>query len=153
MSLGYHLVKSRLFLGCKLHTWHGGKLAWIDGIGLRRLWQGVVVDVVDNKVLPRYTVHNRVFFSKWSDYPATAIQACERDTDGFSSNNSCIVSKQSSIAIPLDKSPYEYSYKFLFTRKNEAKSEETFILDKESLLEIKQRKLNSMEENSNRQSR
>ena len=117
------------------------------------LWQGVVVDVEDNKVSPRYTVHNRVFFSKWSDYPATAIQACERDDDGFSSNNSCIVSKESVIAIPLNKSPYEYSYKFLFTRKNEAKSEESFILDKESLLQIKQRKVDAAEENSSHRSR
>ena len=104
------------------------------------LWQGIVVDVEGNTVSPRYTVHHRVFFSRWDDFSASAVQACERDPDGFSTESNCITSKSESITIPEEKSPFDYSYKFLFTRKNESKSEESFMLDRNSLVEIEERK-------------
>ena len=104
------------------------------------LWQGIVVDVEGATVLPRYTVHHRVFFSRWDDFPASAVQACERDPDGFSTESNCITSREKSITIPEEKSPYDYSYKFLFTRKNESKPEESFILDKNSLVQIEERR-------------
>ena len=69
------------------------------------LWEGIVVDVEGNTVSPRYTVHHRVFFSRWDDFSASAVQACERDPDGFSTESNCITSKSKSIAIPKKNRP------------------------------------------------
>ena len=69
------------------------------------LWQGIVVDVEGNTVSPRYTVHHRVFFSRWDDFSASAVQACERDPDGFSTESNCITSKSESITIPEENRP------------------------------------------------
>ena len=103
------------------------------------LWQGVVVDVEDNTVAPKYTIHHRIFFSRWDDFPATAIKACLLGSDGFSSDASCVVFKGPVATIPEGKTPYDYSYKFQFSTKSESKAEESFLLDKDSLLNVQPR--------------
>ena len=93
-------------------------------------WSGVVVEVDGNRVSPRFTLQNRVFFSRWKDFHAYAIQACKSSRTGFTPKQpECSEEKGRSITVPEGTSPFDYSYKFKF-KKDGTDMQESFALTK-----------------------
>lgn len=90
-------------------------------------WAGVVVEVDGNSVKPRFVVQNRIFFSRWKNYDAYAIQACRKAQTPGSDSQNCLESKSISIEIPEGSTPYQYSYKFKY-KKDGADQQEEFTL-------------------------
>ena len=91
-------------------------------------WSGVVVEVNENKVSPRFTIQNRVFFSRWKDFHAYAIQACKNSGTGFTPEEpECVEEKGRSLTVPEGTKPFEYSYKFKF-KKDGTDMQESFVL-------------------------
>ena len=73
-------------------------------------WSGVVVELSGNQVSPRFTVQNRVVFSRWKDFHAYAIQACKNSSTGFTPEEpDCIEEKGRSLTVPEGTTPFEYS--------------------------------------------
>ena len=101
------------------------------------LWQGVVVEVNQNSVSPRFVTHRRVFFSSWRDFYPSAIKACKLDSDGFESVDDCFTSTARTIVIPEGQTPYQYSYRFQFSMENEGKREDSFLLEKGAHYKVK----------------
>lgn len=100
--------------------------------GLTVAWAGVVAEVDGNTVTPRFTVQNKVFFSRWSDFHAYAIQACRSSDTGFTPQEAdCIETKGQSITVPEGTTPYEYAYKFKF-KKDGTDMQESFALTKQT---------------------
>lgn len=151
LSTGTFTVRTIVFIGTALSVFSLAPLAGFcsevyeyrfnkgipAGASATALWQGIVVEVSQNKVSPRFVTHRRVFFSSWNDFYPSAIKACKLDLDGFISSSDCITSKSRSIVIPDDETPYQYSYRFQFSMENEGKREETFLLEEGAHYKIK----------------
>ena len=103
---------------------------WGGEGGATGIWQGVVVEVEGNTVIPKFAIQRRIFVNWWVDLPAQKIQACPLAQDGFSSSSNYLTAEGKSIAIPEGTAPFDYSYKFLSVSEKGGTSEESFRLDR-----------------------
>jgi len=103
---------------------------WGGEGGATGVWQGVVVEVDGNTVIPKFAIQRRIFISWWLDLPAQKIQACPLAKDGFSSSENCMTVDNKSITLPEGKNPYDFSYKFLYVSEKGGTSEDSFRLNK-----------------------
>ena len=77
-------------------------------------YYGVKVTVEGGNVSPELITATGFFAKTQKNHPALAVEACEKDEFGFSSAANCIKSLEDSIDIPDGKSPYQYSYRFIY---------------------------------------